>query len=353
MPGIEASLDRVQGANSWLTMALREGKNREIKRVLEHIGLQVNRLIRLSFGPFQLGELAVGAVEEVRTRVLRDQLGPALANAAGADFSSPLYAGREAAEVSDVLAREPRNNAGPRRDRGNARHETRRPRAPGPRENDRLPEARVEVKTKPAPRVRKHVSALRAASGEPPKERKRIERRETADRGGRTVYVERLVSAKREDKRKPQDPRKGRRFEAGRQNRIDASERSARRAGGPAASSKTTKDRTTEGAFRKTKQERWQKPPEAQKPSAPGTPYVNAGRAKTLAQPFRKFAEEDGRRTKGNSESRAPRDQSQGQKRHGARSPIRFEKSRGSGPSGGAKPPSRGGPSKGRPRGKS
>ncbi len=351
--GIEASLDRVQGANSWLTMALREGKNREIKRVLEHIGLQVNRLIRLSFGPFQLGELAAGAVEEVRTRVLRDQLGAALTKAAGADFSSPLHAESEEAEISDVLAREPRNNAGPRRDRGDPRHGTRRPRAPGPRGNDRLPEARVEVKTKPAPRVRKHVSALRAEHDEPPKERKRIERRETADRSGRTVYVERLVSAKREDKHKPPDPRKGRRFEAGRQNRIDASERSARRAGGPAASSTATKDRTTEGAFRKTKQERWQKPPGAQKPSAPGTPYVNAGRAQRLAQPFRKFAEEGGRRTDGSPESRQPRDQSQGQKHHGARSPIRFEKPRGSGPPGGTKPPRRGGPSKGRPRGKS
>ncbi|HZM08360.1 MAG TPA: pseudouridine synthase, partial [Methylocella sp.] len=54
--GIGATLDRVQGANSWLTMTLREGKNREIKRVLEHLGLLVNRLIRLSYGPFQLGE---------------------------------------------------------------------------------------------------------------------------------------------------------------------------------------------------------------------------------------------------------------------------------------------------------
>src|SRR6202023_812596 len=90
--GIEATLDRAQGANSWLTMALQEGKNREIKRVLEQIGLQVNRLIRLSFGPFQLGNLAEGAVGELRTRVLRDQLGPALAKAAGADFLSPLHA---------------------------------------------------------------------------------------------------------------------------------------------------------------------------------------------------------------------------------------------------------------------
>ncbi|MCX8256185.1 MAG: pseudouridine synthase, partial [Beijerinckiaceae bacterium] len=84
--GIEAKLDRQQGANVWLTMGLREGKNREVKRVLEAIGLEVNRLIRLSFGPFQLGDLPEGAVEEVRTRVLRDQLGPTLAEAAGARF---------------------------------------------------------------------------------------------------------------------------------------------------------------------------------------------------------------------------------------------------------------------------
>ena len=91
--GIAAKLDRVQGANAWLTMGLKEGKNREIKRVLEHLGLSVTRLIRISFGPFQLGELADGAVEEVRTRVLRDQLGTALAKAAGVDFDGPLPAG--------------------------------------------------------------------------------------------------------------------------------------------------------------------------------------------------------------------------------------------------------------------
>src|SRR5947208_8344020 len=85
----EVTLDRVQGANVWLTLGLREGKNREVKRLLEHIGLQVNRLIRLSFGPFQLGHLADGEVEEVNTRVLRDQLGPSLAAAAGASFSRP------------------------------------------------------------------------------------------------------------------------------------------------------------------------------------------------------------------------------------------------------------------------
>src|SRR5579863_7869269 len=60
--GIEAALDRAQGANVWMTMGLREGKNREIKKVLEHLGLAVNRLIRVSFGPFQLGDLEEGAV---------------------------------------------------------------------------------------------------------------------------------------------------------------------------------------------------------------------------------------------------------------------------------------------------
>ena len=69
------TLDRQQGANAWLTVGLREGKNREIRRAMEAVGLTVNRLIRTSYGPFQLGQLKPGEVEEVRRRVLRDQLG--------------------------------------------------------------------------------------------------------------------------------------------------------------------------------------------------------------------------------------------------------------------------------------
>src|SRR5215472_2006794 len=87
---IEARLDREQGANLWLTFAMREGKNREVKNVLGHLGLAVNRLIRVSFGPFQLGDLPQGAIEEVRTRTLRDQLGERIAARADADFSLPL-----------------------------------------------------------------------------------------------------------------------------------------------------------------------------------------------------------------------------------------------------------------------
>jgi len=93
---IEAMLDRPQGSNVWLTFAMREGKNREVKNVLGALGLQVNRLIRVSYGPFQLGELPAGAVEEVRTRTLRDQLGERLAALAGADFSAlPAHVGSE------------------------------------------------------------------------------------------------------------------------------------------------------------------------------------------------------------------------------------------------------------------
>jgi 23S rRNA pseudouridine2605 synthase len=87
---IEAALDRVQGSNLWLTFAIREGKNREVRTVLGHLGLTVTRLIRISFGPFQLAELAEGAVEEVGTRVLREQLGERVAALSGADFSAPV-----------------------------------------------------------------------------------------------------------------------------------------------------------------------------------------------------------------------------------------------------------------------
>lgn len=69
------ALDRQQGANAWLTVGLREGKNREIRRAMTDIGLTVNRLIRVSYGPFQLGQLKPKEVQEIRPKVLRDQLG--------------------------------------------------------------------------------------------------------------------------------------------------------------------------------------------------------------------------------------------------------------------------------------
>jgi 23S rRNA pseudouridine2605 synthase len=87
---IDAVLERDQGANVWLVFAIREGKNREVRNVMAHLGLEVNRLIRVSYGPFQLAELGEGEVEEVKTRVLRDQLGEKLVALAGAEFNRPM-----------------------------------------------------------------------------------------------------------------------------------------------------------------------------------------------------------------------------------------------------------------------
>lgn len=168
---IEARLERVQGANAWIAMSLTEGKNREIKRVMEHLGLDVTRLIRVSYGPFQLGDLAEGAVEEVKLKVLRDQLGKSLAELAGVDFSAPL---REATPTEQQEARE-------RADK----------------------------------RARKHVSVLRKQRDEQSEKgpRARITRGATADRKGRAVVVERVTPTSRKTEGEGAT-RNARRFEA-------------------------------------------------------------------------------------------------------------------------------------------
>ena len=110
---IEAVLDREQTSNVWITFGIREGKNREVRNVLRHLGLQVARLIRVSFGPFQLGELAEGEIAEVPTRVLRDQLGERLAKAAGADFSAPIVERKPAPQArSAPLTPQAKRSAG-------------------------------------------------------------------------------------------------------------------------------------------------------------------------------------------------------------------------------------------------
>jgi 23S rRNA pseudouridine2605 synthase len=99
---IDATLERDQGANVWLVFAIREGKNREVRNVMAHLGLEVNRLIRVSYGPFQLGELVEGQVEEVKTRVLREQLGEKIATLAGADFNRPMPGEKSDDEETDA-----------------------------------------------------------------------------------------------------------------------------------------------------------------------------------------------------------------------------------------------------------
>ncbi len=109
---IEATLDRPQGSNVWLTVGLREGKNREVRKILEHLGLTVNRLIRISFGPFQLLDLEPGGVEPVKRGVLIDQLGLrkatelGLADPDGADAARRRRSGKPAAPHKDREDRE-------------------------------------------------------------------------------------------------------------------------------------------------------------------------------------------------------------------------------------------------------
>lgn len=131
---IEATLDREQGSNAWLTLALREGKNREVKNVLGALGLEVTRLIRLSYGPFQIGDLETGAVREIRGRALRDQLGERLIEEAGADFDAPVVNPFSNAPVvrdeTEAEHKEPQNRrreASERRADALSRLQTRRP----------------------------------------------------------------------------------------------------------------------------------------------------------------------------------------------------------------------------------
>src|SRR5271165_4626457 len=120
---IDAAIERVQGSNLWLSFGIREGKNREVRNVLGHLGLTVTRLIRVSFGPFQLRDLAEGAVEEVRTRVLREQLGEKLIAQSGADFSPAVAA----PEISPPEPASDRPRADERRPRADDRRPSRRP----------------------------------------------------------------------------------------------------------------------------------------------------------------------------------------------------------------------------------
>jgi 23S rRNA pseudouridine2605 synthase len=228
---IEARLDRVQGDNAWITMGLREGKNREIKRILEHMGLQVNRLIRMSFGPFQLGDLEVGLVEEVKTKVLRDQLGAALAAEAGVDFESPV---REPIAPFGSPKKQEREERGERPSRAGRDRDDERPRRgrdddrpmrgrDGERrgrdeEEPRKHPSRLEVKTsvwragetdedaprKRTPRRGADPKEARAATGA--RARERVGAISSGE--GRKVVVERLVRQPQEEEAPA--PRKGR-----------------------------------------------------------------------------------------------------------------------------------------------
>jgi 23S rRNA pseudouridine2605 synthase len=252
---IEATLEREQGSNLWLGFAIREGKNREVRNVLGALGLQVNRLIRVTFGPFELGELHEGAVKEVETAPLRAALGDALAAKAGCDFVSPVVAQgtarsreerrEERYEQRRVIRqrehgereprrlgrdeRGPRERDGERRDRDGVRRERDR----APRERDGSPPGkpfrrhrmREERPEKPPGRPRRghawrqddaplrqtYRGSRRADLKIPDEDRPDKRAGLLKDRKGRRILVERFGT------RKPKpEPSKPERFKSGR-----------------------------------------------------------------------------------------------------------------------------------------
>ena len=137
---IEATLDREQGANIWLTFAIREGKNREVRKVLESLGLKVNRLIRVAFGPFDLGDLDDGAVKEIETAELRTKLGEQIVAESNADFDAPLAADEPRPPSRRPHRENPRERREPakldknaKRSSGRGKNRPRRDRSGGPR----------------------------------------------------------------------------------------------------------------------------------------------------------------------------------------------------------------------------
>lgn len=106
---IEATLEHQAKTNAWLLMSLREGKNREIRRVCEHLGLVVNRLLRISYGPFQLGDLEPGAIEELPAKLVRDQLG--LGSAGQADSKGTAKPAAKKAPLQKSGGKAPRKDA--------------------------------------------------------------------------------------------------------------------------------------------------------------------------------------------------------------------------------------------------
>jgi 23S rRNA pseudouridine2605 synthase len=237
--GIEARLDKEQGTNLWLTLGLREGKNREVRNVLASIGLEVNRLIRISYGPFQLGELAEGAVEEVPTRILKDQLGEALIAEAGCEFEAPVFEHAPAARHVEQprpaaenaprrrgLRLKPEEGSGERVMRGGLIEDRRGRRV--------LVQRVADVEEKPRGRFDR---PARSHSGRPAK---KFGRREDGDdmqpqhRGGRPARAPRTdVRAEREDERPATRHRGKDRHFAPRHRDDDGGPRPPRRHGPP------------------------------------------------------------------------------------------------------------------------
>jgi 23S rRNA pseudouridine2605 synthase len=368
---IVARFERQQGSNTWLTVDLREGKNREVKTVLEHLGLDVNRLIRVSFGPFQLADLPEGEVDEIRSRVLKDQLGEELMAKAGVDFDAPRRDELPAAPPP-AQAREPRrapsgDDRPRRRESGERDGKPERERwqsdavrtpslddrsdKPWKRTVWRADEAQPQRERKAPPRRGadpKEERQAREATGAVKRERAKA----ITDPGGRRVLVERVSAPPREDRalreerRDPADNPKRRPDRLPRNERGDGQGRGPR-AGAPDTRSERSARRPREDRPREDRapRERGGERP-WQDAAAPGEPPARAPRD-GAERPARRFPERSGEpRKRGPSFGDKPGGRSAG----GERSPGRgFGGKPGGGKSFGGKP--FGGKPGGRPSG--
>jgi 23S rRNA pseudouridine2605 synthase len=214
---IEATLDRTQGTNAWLTVAIREGKNREVRNVLGALGLQVNRLIRVSFGPFQLADLPAGEVEEVTTRVLREQLGERVSQIAGCDFSAPILT---IPAPADVKPNHQTSVRAPREGSSNQSRWTKHPRDRADRRDEPSPKPRM-TRTGNAWRDydatgKRTFHGSRAHKRSSPEEASERRAGLLRDRQGRNILIERVLpqqapkaSPKPKQRRRPPRDRSG------------------------------------------------------------------------------------------------------------------------------------------------
>jgi 23S rRNA pseudouridine2605 synthase len=313
---VVARFEREQGSNTWLVVDLREGKNREVKTVLEHLGLVVNRLIRVSFGPFQLGDLPEGEADEVRSRVIRDQLGEDLIARASVDLEAPrrdeMPAAKPAPSRDDRRApggddRPRRRDGAERGDRGSdvvrTPSQDDRSEKPWKRTVWRDAEAEPQRERKAPPRRGadpKLERQTREATGQVERKRGKA----IADPKGRRVLVERVSAAARDEAPARERPasRKPREERGGAENRAP---RSLDRAGG--SERPPRRPREDAGGRDRADERPWQdrgpdRAPRGDRPER--APREGAER------PARRFSESSGDKPRGRSFGEKPSGQS-------------------------------------------
>jgi 23S rRNA pseudouridine2605 synthase len=312
-----ARFERQQGSNTWLEVDLREGKNREVKTVLEHLGLEVNRLIRISFGPFQLGDLPEGEADEIRSRVLKDQLGEELMAKAQVDFEAPrrdeLPAAPKRAPSGDDRPR--RRGDGDRREGGRERWQSDAVRTPSQDDRSDKPWKRTVWRDEAAQPQRERKTPPRRGA-DPKAERQAREetgavtRRRApaiADPSGRRVLVERVSAAAREERPATEGKRRPDRLP--RSERGEASARPARTSERPADGARPPRRPRDDGASRERGGDRpWQDA--APRGDRPARPPREGGE-----RPARSFSERGGEKREG---ERRPGGRSFGDKSGGA-----------------------------------